>query len=150
MTRYTIYRLDTGEIASSPEMAFAEEHRETSLAAALAPWGADAHAITEGGSDPARHFVATLGGEPAVQERPAMQARADRTAVAADGVDEATLTGLPDPCTITVDADDPDTETSVHEVAGGGFVFAAETPGTYSVTVDHWPFLPWRVEFTAT
>lgn len=151
MSRFAIYALDTGEIAAVPEMHFAPEHFDLYREAALAPFGAGNHGLLEAGdADPARHYVGTLGGEPRLLDRPVLAVALDRTAILADGEDAATLTGLPDPCTVTVDAEDPTVETSVHEVAGGGFLFAAETPGTYAVTIDRFPFLPFRVLVTAT
>lgn len=147
---FTIHRLDTGEIVCVQAMAFAEEHRAVYRDAALAPWGAETHGLLEVFSDPARHYVATLGGQPVREDRPALRVSVDKTAIAADGLDAATLTGLPNPCEVVVDADDPDADTVAAEVAGGGFEFAAEVPGTYAIEVRRFPFLPFRQEIVAT
>jgi len=149
-TTFTIYRLDSGEIVSAPTVVFPEDHRQAYRDAALAPWGAEEHAVVEAPSTPALHYVGTLGGEPAVLDRPAMQVQVSKLSIAAGGTDEAVLTGLPDPCSVVIDAPDPLVETTVQEVAGGGFVFAAADPGTYTVEVRYFPFLPYEVEITAT
>ena len=148
-THFTVYRLDTGEVVSVQAMAFAPEHRQLYLDAALVPWGGDAHGILEAYADPARHYVAVLGGVPRVEDRPDLVVSLDTAEITADGVDAATLTGLPDPCTVVIDADDPTVETTVTEVGGGGFVVTASDPGTYAVEVRRFPFMPFRVEITA-
>lgn len=150
-SQFAVYRTDTGEIVSVNDMHFAEEHRQLYLDAALGAWGSEAHGILEAeGAGPATHFVATLGEVPTLQDRPPLVVTLDKVTIVADGVDEATLTGLPDPCEIVIDADDPTVETTVAEVAGGGFVFTATDPGTYVVEVRRFPFIPFRATIEAT
>jgi hypothetical protein len=48
-----------------------------------------------------------------------------------------------------VDDSDPGVETQTFAVEGGGFVFSADDPGVYTVEVRRWPFVPFKVEFTA-
>jgi hypothetical protein len=74
----------------------------------------------------------------------------NKTTLVADGVDSITLTGLPDPCQIIIDDPDPLVETTTTTVTGGGFVFVADDPGIYTVEVRRWPFVPFKIEFTAT
>jgi hypothetical protein len=63
----------------------------------------------------------------------------DRLTIAADGVEVATLAGLPDPCPVTVNG-------QAHSVTGGVLELTADYPGDYRVEVRHFP---WR-DFTAT
>lgn len=148
-----IYDLATGEIKSTGSIQVDAEFLEQQTAAALAPWGADVHGIVVSSvsADPARHYVVMLGDRAVVAERPELVVSVldDRTTLQAGGVDAVTLTGLPDPCEIIVDDPDPDVETAVHTVSGGGFVFVAQDPGVYTVEVRRWPFLPFKIEFTA-
>lgn len=148
-----IYETDTGRIVSVGSIQVDAEFLAGQTAAALAPWGADAHGIVVSGisADPARHYVVMLGDRTVVADRPDLIVSVldDRTTLQAGGQDGITLTGLPDPCEIIVDAPDADVETSVHAVSGGGFVFTAGDPGVYTVEVRRWPFLPFKIEFTA-
>lgn len=152
MSHYNVvvYNVDTGEIVDSGYVSVADDAKQAMLDARLVPWGAETHAIIETYGVPALHYVGTLGGEPAVMDRPPLVVQIDKTEIEAGGIDEAVLTGLPDPCEIIIDDPDPSVETTVTEVTGGGFIFAAENPGTYTVEVRRFPFLPYKVEITAT
>jgi hypothetical protein len=147
---FAVYRIDSGLVVSAGGISGGTDMLDAQLAANLAVWGGEEHAIIDRAADPDLHYVGTLAGRLAVLDRPAMQVQVSKAAVEAGGVDESVLTGLPDPCTIVIDAPDPLVETTVQEVEGGGFVFAAADPGTYVVEVRHFPFLPYRVEITAT
>ena len=150
MTPFAVYRLDTGRIVSAGGVTGSPEGIDEQVAAQLLPWGDAEHAVLAVAADPEAHFVATLGDRPTVQERPPLVVSLDRTSIAADGIDEAVLTGLPDPCEVVIDADDPTVETTVAQVTGGGFVFTAEDPGTYVVEVRRFPFLPFQATIEAT
>lgn len=148
--KYSIYRLDTGVIVSGGSISCLAEHMEPMLDANLDLWGNTEHGILKQDSDPSLHYVSTLGGEPVVMDRPDMPVQTDKSTITADGIDELTLTGLPDPCEIVIDDPDPAVETSVITATGGGFVFVAENPGTYTVQVNQHPFLPFSIEIVAT
>ena len=64
----------------------------------------------------------------------------DAITVAADGVAEIVLSGLPVPCIVLIDY-----EHSV-EVTDGSLEFTADAPGTYSVVVDEVAYI--RQEWT--
>lgn len=86
-------------------------------------------------------FAAThrvLGG--AVVARVLINASWSKDTVTANGVDEAVLSPLPDPCTVYVDD-------QAHEVTGGSLSFSASSPGVYTVRIDEVEFLPqsWTV-----
>ncbi|MFM2045237.1 MAG: hypothetical protein RLY86_3813 [Pseudomonadota bacterium] len=66
----------------------------------------------------------------------------DKTAILADGIDTATLSGLPDPCTVTVNGQD-------HSVTGGVLELDADHPGTYRVEIRHFPYRDFVQEITA-
>lgn len=150
-TPILIFRKLTGEILSDGGIQFEEGHEESQIAAAVAPWGDDA-ALAKGVGRTGTHYVAILDGVPVVAERSPLivSTQDDKTTLVADGEDSIVLTGLPDPCEIIIDDPDPDVETEVLSVPGGGFVFVADDPGVYTVEVRRWPFLPFRIEFTAT
>lgn len=99
-----------------------------------------------GPADPA----ADLALDPAVQyvdpetatlrERPACPAEIDRTKIAADGAEVVTLSGLPVPATVIV-ARDGLNRARVIAVPDGELVWDTDLPGTYTFTVQGWP---WR------
>jgi hypothetical protein len=76
-------------------------------------------------------------------ERPMVAIAVDRTEITADGVDTASITGLPDPCTLLIDGV-PVT------VDGGRLELTADMPATYSIVFDQFPAMSWSVEITAT
>ena len=93
--------------------------------------------IVLGRHDGGTHWVE--GGE--VVPRPAIEAVLSKTTIFADGIDAATIAGLPDPCVLSVDGE-------VREVAGGEAGFRSSEPGTYEVAVAAWPYLPWSATIT--
>jgi hypothetical protein len=150
LSSVVIYKAATGEIVSSVDVGFVDEFKDAQIAAMLAPWG-DGHALMEAGGTTDTHYVAIIGEEKRSIPRPGLTVsiEGDKTTLLADGIDSITLTGLPDPCEIIIDDPDPEVETTVTEVTGGGFVFVADDPGVYTVEVRRWPFMPFRIEFTA-
>lgn len=151
LTSVLIYKADTGEVVSNVGITFVEEFREVQIASMLSPWG-EGHVLVEAEGTPETHYVVTMGDRTVAAARPELVVSTvdDRTTLVADGVDSITLTGLPDPCEVIIDDPDPDVETTVTEVTGGGFVFVADDPGVYTVEVRRWPFMPFRIEFSAT
>ena len=64
--------------------------------------------------------------------------------IAADGVDEAVLANLPDPCTVVINGEP-------HEVTGGSLELSADVPATYVVEIrDPFPYQRFRAEVVAT
>lgn len=147
---YSVFLIETGEIVSRATYSHGDEGPGYQLDGLRSAWPEETHGIVTPDADPARHYVGTLGGEAVILDRPAMPAQTDKATVAADGVDELTLTGLPDPCEIVIDEPDPNVETTTVTVTGGGFVFTADDPGVYTVQVTRFPFLPFTVQVTAT
>jgi hypothetical protein len=63
-----------------------------------------------------------------------------KTTVTADGVDEAVLQPLPDPCTVYIDG-------VAEVVVGGALELSLEAPGVYRVSIDEVQHLPqeWEI-----
>lgn len=150
MKPVVIYRKDTGEIVSTGGITFHDEFRETQTAAALVPWGEDQYALAEFQGNPDVNYIGTIGGQIVLLDRPPVPYHVDKTTISAGGVDFATITGLHNPCEIVVDDPDPTVETTVYVVEDGGFEFAADVPGLYTIEVRHFPFVPMKLEITAT
>jgi hypothetical protein len=149
LTPTIIYTISTGEIKSIGSIGFMDEFREQQVSSALSPWGED-HGLLEGAADPELHYVITFAETPTVMDRPPIPYVIDKTEILADGEDYLTITGLHNPCTIVIDDPDPTVETLVQTVEGGGFEFSADTPGLYIIEISRFPFLPTRIEITAT
>src|SRR5688572_21612167 len=137
MTPVSIYRADNGEIVATGTILFHPEFREQQIAAYLAPWqfAAQPHALIEQQADPATQYIQVLDGIAEAVDKPELVVDIDKTEILADDEDFATLTGLPDPCEIIIDDPDPTVETTTTQVFGGGFEFAAATPGIYTIEV---------------
>lgn len=74
--------------------------------------------------------------------RPVADIAIDRTEIAVDDTDAATITGLPDPCRVTIDG-------VAHDVVGGTLEITSTMPATYSIRFDQWPWTPWSTVITA-
>lgn len=84
----------------------------------------------------------------AVVERAAMAPAVSAAAIAADGVAEAVISGLPDPCTVQVTGPAP---VGPLEVTGGSLTLTATLPGAYRVRVSADPtHKPWDVTIHAS
>ena len=80
--------------------------------------------------------------------RPDMPVKVDRTAIAADGRDACVVTGLPEPCAMTVDG--AMTEIPADESGRRGRVaFSTDRPGVYEVVITAWPYRDARFTVTA-
>ena len=147
----TIYKKGTGEIVQTGMISCEPDFIDMQFAARLDYYGGTTHDVVDAPADAAIHYVAVLDEQEIITERPELFVRSegDKRTLQADGIDTIVLTGLPDPCEIIIDDPDPDVETAIHTVEGGGFVFIADDPGVYSVEVRRWPFLPFLIEFTA-
>lgn len=153
ITPIAVYDLQTGEIKSTGGIQFDADMKDVQINAALAPWGGfEVCGLYEGveTASPETQYIAVLDGVAVLADRSPLIVEVDKTTLVADGIDSITLTGLPDPCDIIIDDPDPLVETSEETVTGGGFVFVADDPGVYTVEVRRWPFLSFKIEFTAT
>lgn len=65
-----------------------------------------------------------------VKDKTPLGAAWDKQAINADGMDTATLSGLPVPCTVLIDGEE-------FLVEDGSLEFVAMAPGDYFVSVDH-------------
>jgi hypothetical protein len=146
----TIYKKSTGEIVQTGMFTCDDEFVDANFAVKLQFFGSEDHGIVDASAAVDTQYVAVMDEVAIVAGRSPLIVEVDKTTLVADGIDSITLTGLPDPCDIIIDAPDPLVETSVQTVTGGGFVFVADDPGVYTVEVRRWPFLPFKIEFTAT
>lgn len=68
----------------------------------------------------------------------------DKLTIIADGVDEAVLSDLPDPCMVVING-------QTHEVTGGSLELSADVPATYVVEIRNpFPYQRFRAEVVAT
>lgn len=117
----TVYDLATGKIT-----------RIVSAPGALAFRQAGAEeGFIEGKANDVLQYV--LDGQ--VVDRPQMTAALDKTFILANTEDVATVSGLPEPCTVTFKGQQ-------YEVTDGSFGFHVDIPGTYVVDIEAWPHLP--------
>jgi hypothetical protein len=65
----------------------------------------------------------------------------DKTLITADGVDAATISGLPNPTRVHILNTD-DSRASGGEATSGSFTFSTAVAGTYQITVDGMPYAP--------
>lgn len=150
----TVFRSATGEVVSSTRHTSDgdEDFKALVIANILAAWG-DGHGVTEGDANPIdEHYVQFLDETAIVVRKPDLivHVEDEKTTIEAGGEDFTTLTGLPDPCTIIIDDPDPGVATQEIDVAGGGFIFEADDPGVYTIEIRRFPFLPYKIEITAT
>lgn len=147
---FVIYRKETGEIVTTGGgIDFHDPIAEIQIAAALAPWG-EGYGLFEAVGTSDAHYVVMLDETPVVVERPPIPCQFDRLTLTAGNGDFITITGLHNPCELVIDNPDPTVETWRVTVEDGGFEFEADTPGTYTIEISRFPFLPARIEITAT
>lgn len=63
--------------------------------------------------------------------------------IKADGKEVIPIGGLPNPCVVKVDE-------AEYLIKGGQLDFAVDAPGTYKISIDQWPYLPWSAEVIAS
>lgn len=80
-----------------------------------------------------------------VVKRPPMSCALDKTRIAADGTEVATLSGLPDPCTVTLK--DPENKMVSVEVTGGTETIDTGLVGEHVIEVSAFPHLCWKGSF---
>lgn len=90
-----------------------------------------------------KNYVVNPQNNPALAARATLGATWNKTAIAADGNDFATLSGLPVPCVVHVDG-------VPVPVSDGLLEFGAVAPGQYRIKVDEAAYLPaeWVVDAT--
>lgn len=91
------------------------------------------------------HYVDLSGPEPEVVERPVLTF--DKYEIVANGIDTATMTGLPSPVTVIVDEEEDDG----YVVTGGVLEVDALVPATYTILIDDpFPAQSFEGEIVAT
>jgi len=73
--------------------------------------------------------------------RPEITAEPDKLTLSADSVDSIVIQDLPLPCTVKVNE-------TAYEVNDGEFEFTTDTVGTFTVTVEQFPYITksWEIE----
>jgi len=74
--------------------------------------------------------------------RPEITAVIDKTEIQANDSDTATISGLPIPCTATLDGVDT-------IITDGVILFKIDFPGTYQIIITSFPYIPKTFEVTA-
>ncbi len=86
--------------------------------------------------------------EGAVVERALMAPSMTATAIVADGNDAATISGLPDPCRVTIRGV---VQWGPDVITGGALILTSTVAGPISITVEADPdFAPWSAAVDAT
>jgi hypothetical protein len=137
----TVYKKDTGQIVQTGMIWCEDDVVEQNFNARLAYYGAETHAIINADANAETQYVAVVGDQVLVVDRPPVPYLVDKTTIIAGGDDFCTISGLHDPCEVIIDDPDPLVETVVETVTGGSFEFAAETPGDYTIQIQKFPFL---------
>ena len=78
----------------------------------------------------------------AVMPKPANPAIIDKATINPDGVDTATISGIPTNCVVTVGGTD-------YTVTDGVFEFSTNSPGVYTIVLRLFPYLQKSFEVTA-
>lgn len=78
----------------------------------------------------------------ALAQKPAHAVGITKTTIAADGDDAAEITGLPIPCQVRVNG-------TLIDVPDGSLTTRSRHPGTFRMSLDHWPYLPWSTTVEA-
>jgi len=147
----TIYRKDTGEIVQHSIFSCEDGdyfHEADNINARLDFFGSETHGIITEESDRFSQYVLFSNGMPLIMSRPSLRVFVSKISLIANGSDSIILSGLPIPCEMVQDPDEPEEQRVT--VYGGGFIFTAENPGKYQFRIERFPFLPLDLEFTAT
>lgn len=94
-------------------------------------------------------YVEGLPNNPIAVFRPTNPCTLDKTQIAADGLEEATISGLPLPCTVSVSGPINGT-IDLEEVDLDSLPLTFDVPGTYTVKIAAWPHLDKEFTIEAT
>lgn len=146
----TIFRKSTGEIVQYSYFDCPDDIEEVgrNYYARLLIFGVDEYDLVDDPSNVSLDYVVSELGVWKVIPKPPLRVTANKLTLIANGVDSITLSGLPNPCSVISDPEEPEEERLT--VEGGGFIFTAEHPGKYQFRIERFPFLPLDLEFTAT
>lgn len=135
MPSYLIYRADSGEITKT--LISGVPLTDADIGPGLL--------LIEGEADDAARYIDVLTG--AVIARPHLDHALDKAVLAADGGDEARLSGLlPAPCKVRIEGPIVQQLT----VTDGELIFTATDPGRYRITMlPPFPYMPASVTIDA-
>lgn len=148
----TVFRIDTGEIMSYSNFSVNDDPEAiaSNYSVRLRTYGETGYGFVPVEANSETHYVVMMDETPVVAERPPIPYQIDSTTVTAGDGGYVTITGLHNPCELVIDNPDPTVETWRVTVEDGGFEFEADTPGVYTIEISRFPFLPARIEITAT
>lgn len=135
-----IFRRSNGEIVGMPG-----ESSRPMTDADVAP---EYDVITDGadGANQNEHYIA--GSPPAVTARPAPACTLDKSTITANGLDTATLSGIPTGASVRVTDSNGPTDYTVND---GTMEITADGPGTITIAVTPaFPYKPLTVTVTAS
>lgn len=98
--------------------------------------------LIDGRWDTITHYVDVSSEMPIVRLRPEIIAGPSMLIMAADRDHSIVISGLPIPCTVTVDG-------NAYTIDDGEFEFTTDTTGTYKISVEAFPYIPTSWEVTA-
>ncbi len=140
---FSVYQLVDGRILFSGYSSAIEEEAIAMARLQLGqfdPLGE--HEVIYENGDPTVHYVGYgENGKRVIVSRPESRVLLDKTTIDADGIDVATFSLLPETGDIVIDDNVIDTDDPDPIVLSGQstWTFAADTPGTYTITVRSFP-----------
>ena len=129
---YSTFLLSTGRITGTLSCSPGQATAASSTVGELA-----------GVFDPGTYYVDTTQSVPVATLRPAMGVTVDKTAIAANGQDFATFSGVPSAATVSVDGAAP-------VPFQAPTTFSASDAGTYTVTISDFPALDATFQIVAS
>ena len=132
MIRYAVYITATGRITRTGTCVASDIDLQPGAGASVKEIPSGIEVADE------THYV---DGSSEFASRQTVTATWDKTTIDADGTDEATLSGLPEDCTVY------EGDNSI-EIDGTVFVFAADAIGDYRILIDEVEYLRtiWEIE----
>lgn len=103
--------------------------------------GNDGEFLIEGAGEAMTHYVDISQTPPIITERPATQTTQDKPTITAGSDDYLTISGLPQPCCVTIGTED-------YDVPDGVLEWSSLLPGDYKILVTAWPYLDWEGKVT--
>lgn len=151
---FAVYQMSDGRILFSGVASAIEEDAVSMARLQLEQFDPPGnHEVVYESAEPALHYVGYgENGIRIVVSRPAHRVLLDKTTITADGVDIATFSQLPATGEILIDDGVLDTDDPDPVVLSGQntWTFAADTPGTYTVTIRSFPTVDAVFEITAS
>jgi len=140
MNRFIAYETSTGKILGS----FSGEEIDADQHMLNFPEGSSKVDVTGVSTPPdlKKAYVDITKEEPMVLPMIGLPIAVSKEIITADGVDSTVLSNVPVGVTIQVDE-------TPYEINDGSLELSFSVPDTYLLTVNQWPWLPWKKEIVA-